>query len=616
MSSTTTKNRNRFSLILQLASAHKFTDNSTRSVSSPTASTSRSSLRFGRSSATTPSTTPPRASVRASSDPRSPPPPSSGASPVDSPDADADPLPLPSTTNALDAMEKMKLLKKARKISQVFGEVPVGIPAEEGEIDEAPDSGNVGKASVSKASTRRMKTMSWGTSHPQSPKVPPPNVDLLKAIVAPRPFVPMPSPKPSPSPTPSPSIKGNGSPASRRSRASVESSRSPCRRSSESTRPTPTKRSDRSRSASIKSSRRLGQTASESALVSHVDDGTQSDSTHTSSAPLLQTNSASARRVLTKDKWRRKSLDLSFKELTMSPGKTPITPTDEKSTTQPAPGLRRSKSAWGQKPSQSVKEPGERALERAAIIKDLKEGGPFGSQGPLTDKQRAINVRRARKLVQLFGSEPPPALYQVSTTHVETPTESQNRDSIVTILSVTHSKDLLSTQTAREAKHRSYSSISSISSDPSSYSSHVPPVQANKGRKSESDQPRPSSPRPFMPPQESSAPDSPRTSLAADVEDLAAFRQRRLRAAKLSRFFGVNYNALSQSGLDSQPLAPMPPRPSAIADTPNRPTSPNADVDVRIDEPGRFWTLMDGRDNKSADMNDVIGRLRQMRAAT
>ncbi|RDX55974.1 hypothetical protein OH76DRAFT_1414477 [Lentinus brumalis] len=33
---------------------------------------------------------------------------------------------------------------------------------------------------------------------------------------------------------------------------------------------------------------------------------------------------------------------------------------------------------------------------------------------PLTEKQRALNVRRARKMNQMFGNDPPPALYQIT----------------------------------------------------------------------------------------------------------------------------------------------------------------------------------------------------------
>ncbi|KAI0724445.1 hypothetical protein C8T65DRAFT_4221 [Cerioporus squamosus] len=43
------------------------------------------------------------------------------------------------------------------------------------------------------------------------------------------------------------------------------------------------------------------------------------------------------------------------------------------------------------------------------------ESDPDGDLArPLTEKQRAMNVRRARKMNQMFGNDPPPALYQIT----------------------------------------------------------------------------------------------------------------------------------------------------------------------------------------------------------
>jgi hypothetical protein len=83
-------------------------------------------------------------------------------------------------------------------------------------------------------------------------------------------------------------------------------------------------------------------------------------------------------------------------------------------------------------------------------------------------------------------------------------------------------------------------------------------------------------------------------------EDSAAFRRRRLRAAKLSRFFGVTYNDLISQN-DRERAKPQ-----------------GADVDVRIDGPGWYWNGDSNHHHLSeggapdANMNDVIALLRQM----
>jgi len=81
------------------------------------------------------------------------------------------------------------------------------------------------------------------------------------------------------------------------------------------------------------------------------------------------------------------------------------------------------------------------------------------------------------------------------------------------------------------------------------------------------------------------------------------FRRRRLRAAKLSRFFGVAYSDLSI--------------PTATATRTSGEVIPSAEVGVTIQERGRFWNRAEGghRDRagaEEADMNDVIALLRQM----
>ncbi|THH20221.1 hypothetical protein EW146_g1084 [Bondarzewia mesenterica] len=88
-------------------------------------------------------------------------------------------LPLPSTTNKLDAREKMRLLKKARKLSRVFGEVPVGMPTEN-QADIALDAADSNKSV-------HLKRMSWGPAQFQSAMSGSPTAERLTFTVPPSP---------------------------------------------------------------------------------------------------------------------------------------------------------------------------------------------------------------------------------------------------------------------------------------------------------------------------------------------------------------------------------------------------------------------------------------------
>jgi len=98
-----------------------------------------------------------------------------------------------------------------------------------------------------------------------------------------------------------------------------------------------------------------------------------------------------------------------------------------------------------------------------------------------------------------------------------------------------------------------------------------------------------------------------------------SFKARRRRAAKLAHFFGVGYHHLSESmGL---PVATLKSSVSGAAELgPNTPithTIPSSSVqmDVKVSRPARFWGIVDGRrDMKEANMDDVIGKLREMKA--
>jgi len=98
-----------------------------------------------------------------------------------------------------------------------------------------------------------------------------------------------------------------------------------------------------------------------------------------------------------------------------------------------------------------------------------------------------------------------------------------------------------------------------------------------------------------------------------------SFKARRRRAAKLAHFFGVGYHHLSESmGF------PVPASKSSLSGAaelgPNGPIThtsipSSVQVDVKVSGPARFWGIVDGRrDMQEANMDDVIGKLREMKA--
>ncbi|THH20218.1 hypothetical protein EW146_g1083 [Bondarzewia mesenterica] len=322
-----------------------------------------------------------------------------------------------------------------------------------------------------------------------------------------------------------------------------------------------------------------------------------------------------------KDRWERKSMDLSSTEPLLSP--TSLRAFSQQTSSNP--NLRRSRSLWskGSSRTHGCGEPEEPGSDRASVIKDLKEGGPFGDHGQLTDKQRALIIKRARKMAQVFGTEPPPSLYQIPTGTADAPpTPNPQRESIATLLSLPSNEPLLS-PTPHLTKRLSSSSISSVSSEPSMRTSIID-TPSLRSRKSESDYARQDARPPPTPPPFSQIfrvePAQPAASLRrapTDAENNATFRQRRMRAAKLSRFFGVAYHDLSESLNADPPPPPLHSAFSRVEDAMEPPTVtklPAVEVDVKF-EPGRFWALMDGRHHnvREPDMNDVIGKLRQMR---
>lgn len=213
--------------------------------------------------------------------------------------------------------------------------------------------------------------------------------------------------------------------------------------------------------------------------------------------------------------------------------------------------------------------------------------------------------------VQLFGSEPPSALYQITNLKesidedVDSPVEDR-RDSIAAIIS-------LSPLPSPVPHSRSASMPVSSPTDV-----FEPGLTSDRTGTSPPSTPRSDS-EPIMNP---SHPE---------------FSVRRRRAAKLSQFFGVGYHDLSGAMIPMKasplpppppplPLSPTPPLTEYMAprqqveSIPSIPSPPDIsttsmEVDVKMSGPARFWARVDGRRNlKDANMKDVIGTLREMKA--
>lgn len=152
----------------------------------------------------------------------------------------------------------------------------------------------------------------------------------------------------------------------------------------------------------------------------------------------------------------------------------------------------------------------------------------------------------------------------------------------------------------RSSMHLSHTAISPISTSFVSSGSTADPFQ-----ETESEQ------RPTTPAVQShqTSDDDPVSVQPQDPHDRSddnamTFRRRRLQAAKLSRFFGIAYNDLTN------PMA-------GSRNQPRGRETPSAEVGVKIQERGWFWGRTEGGYSRAAraqdaDMNDVITLLRQM----
>ncbi|KAG5654753.1 hypothetical protein H0H81_003761 [Sphagnurus paluster] len=208
----------------------------------------------------------------------------------------------------------------------------------------------------------------------------------------------------------------------------------------------------------------------------------------------------------------------------------------------------------------------------------------------LTEEQKTLALKRARKITQVFGSEAPTEFIQIPECRVG---PSPNyRDSLSTIISVG------TVPSPNKPTRRRSASTSSIS------------VAGARRRTSTSFDLTEPSTRPLLSiatiDSGSSIP-SPRLSPLSSTMS-ANFRERRRRAAKLTQFFGVNYQDISESA--SQTF---------VASTPTQllPTntdSPILEVGVKVAAGRRFWGLSDGQ-MKNAEVADVLDKLRGLKAS-
>jgi hypothetical protein len=252
----------------------------------------------------------------------------------------------------------------------------------------------------------------------------------------------------------------------------------------------------------------------------------------------------------------------------------------------------------------------------AEYDQDRENEAPDDGHPPLTEAQRIQSLRRRRKLahvcigtsdlrrslnvaLQLFGAEPPFALYKVASPFEDRPASSNTVESerMKTYLSLSPS-DLLSGL----SDHPNAPSISISFPSFNSTVSEVDPFQEYESDGTSS-----------VPPSNSdhdSAAQDPFTPL--DDDATAAFRRRRLRAAKLSRFFGVAYNDLSI------PLAVPESESESGHQTEIEIVASAEEVGpgVKIQDRGWFWNRAESGQSKvggyEADMSDVIALLRQM----
>ncbi|KAL1690358.1 hypothetical protein GGG16DRAFT_114106 [Schizophyllum commune] len=565
--------RNKLSIMVQLASAVK------RSSSSPASPTS------GVKAFTSPSSTP-CATPRTATHPSEAGPASSNPSLNPSPTGmQSSPLTRPPTLNELDGAEKSRLLKKARKLSKVFGEVAVLRDVDDSSMPPPPP---LPKGPGSSPSTPMRPSFNISRADVEKSLPDPPRPSIADSAMSISSFTH----------ETSAIAEINVEPPSE------EASRESMDLDIES--PPPKHSEDQLRRIRMaKLSRHFGENIP---------------------LEILTDASASSRRPSTPDGGpRRKRLKRIGRQASVDGLYSAVVGARPKlSTKRSTPYLRRSRSLWGQKQSMDVPRPlAHGGVELVSEDFQARYEENFGSDNrpPLPDGRRAMDVRRAKKMRELFGQDPPPQLIRISDdkeNQLDVPdmTTEERRASLATLLS-------LSTLSATDLP-RSGSAMS----------------QRSDGK----DLP----PRPRTAPSRGGSPELPSfatirerdlafaalyprnvksfdetvRSIRASIdsqEDPVTFQERRRRAAKLSRFFGVGYQDLTPtlismpSPTSSSPSSPISAAPPLVNQPETHPAHPTANVDVRVTGRARFWNFSNHETkSKSTNVHDVLDKLRKL----
>ncbi|KAF7319943.1 Sec7 domain protein [Mycena kentingensis (nom. inval.)] len=234
------------------------------------------------------------------------------------------------------------------------------------------------------------------------------------------------------------------------------------------------------------------------------------------------------------------------------------------------PNLRRSRSLWAKQ---------QGLLEQADQPSSADGAQEFHDRylrnfGTMSERQHALNVKRARKMTQLFGTEPPAELMHIQDAR-EGEEDEGSRDSM--FLSMGPLRDRAnSTSSMRTSENGLESSgAGAAASAPTTTVTGSEVV------------PDPETPPPFA------TAFIPGSDDAEEEDSTNHFQERRRRAAKLSRFFGVGFQDITI--------------PEAT------PALPKMEVDIKVTGPGRrFWNFNDRP--KEGDMQEAIQKLRGMKA--
>ncbi|KAH9968899.1 hypothetical protein BC827DRAFT_294162 [Russula dissimulans] len=314
------------------------------------------------------------------------------------------------------------------------------------------------------------------------------------------------------------------------------------------------------------------------------------------------------REVRPKDKWRRESVHDPVTVALHAPSQKPA------DLSTPTHSQRRSVSLWIRK--RTMKDASSHQ-QRSESDHDRENDASDDEHPPLTEAQRIQSLRRRRKLAHLFGAEPPMALYRAASPFEDrsaAPFEDRPASPFEDRPASSFEDRPASPNTVESERTKTYLALSPSDwhpgfthhSNASSISISFPSFNptAHEIEPSQGDESDRTAPRPRSDPNHDSAAQDPSKQLEDDAT--ATFRRRRLRAAKLSRFFGVAYNDLS--------IPKAVPKSGHETDIKVEPSM--EDVGITIEERGWFWNRAEsGQGNVSgyeADMSDVIALLRQM----